>query len=265
MRRIEKFILFSALIAAILFLTMPTPPALYFSLIYLLLLWASRNNIKEKPIRWGVTTLAGVLMILGSPLFLIFKWGGYPSPSTFQALLYLGISLIAFEVRTIAFPSLLLLLEVFLSAVSRTTLGVTLLVWTSDRFVDVTSYLVRGLIDVFDVPITMTDNVATVRNTAVIIGSGCSGLDAFILYLLASLLLIYLRKSGRREAALILLGALGIIPLNAVRIFILLLIGYHSGIPFLELFHSHLGDLMFLAYVILYWWWVLKDTRKPSP
>ncbi|ASJ08361.1 exosortase/archaeosortase family protein [Thermococcus siculi] len=258
MRRSEGFAIFSMLFAVVLFAIMPTPPMLYLSLIYSVAVLLLRNSIKPKPLRLDWPTVLGAGFIVISPLFVLFKWGETPSPSMFQALLFLGVSLILFDFRTMVLPDSILLLEILLSWITRTGIGIYTLNWFSGLFVDMTSYLVRGLIDIFNVPILMRGNVAVVRNSIVIIGFGCSGLDAFVLYLLASLFLIYLRKSDRGEAALLLLGSLGIIPLNAVRIFTLLVIGYHSGISFLELFHSHLGDLMFLVYVFFYWWLVLK-------
>ncbi|AEK73107.1 hypothetical protein GQS_06045 [Thermococcus sp. 4557] len=262
MRRSEGFLIFTLITSAAIFGATQTLPTLYFGLIYGMVLFTFRGNIREKPLRLDAYTIAGILLIGVSPMFLIYRWGDNPSPSTFQAVLFLGVSLVLFDAKTILVPSAVPVLEVFLAAVLRLREGVELLNLLSGAFVDITSHLVRGLVDVFNVPIIVRGNVAVVRSSMVIIGSGCSGLDAFILYLLAAGLLILLRKSDGREASLLLLGALGIIPLNAVRIFTLLVIGYHSGISFLELFHSHIGDMMFVAYVFGYWWWVLKRPKN---
>jgi exosortase/archaeosortase family protein len=197
-----------------------------------------------------------------SPIFLLVKIGRYPSPASFQALVMLGLFLILFEHRTDKILPLLSTGELLIAIGVRSWALNGAIKEMSYLFVDVTSYLVKAGIRLFGIPITMNKNIAAVRDSIVIIGSGCSGLDAFVIYILATLLLIYIRRSSREEAALLLLGALGIIPLNALRIFTLLIIGYHSGISFLELFHSHLGDLMFLAYVFLYWRWVMGRKRE---
>ncbi|CAD5243316.1 exosortase/archaeosortase family protein [Thermococcus camini] len=265
MRRSEGFLIFSLALTGALFAITRTPPVLYFGLIYAIITFTIRERLEPREPSWKDPVIwTGAFLVGISPVFMIFKWGPDPSPSTFQALLLIGVSIILFKVRTVIIPISVAGIEVALAALTRSDIGVNILDRSSNLFVDATSHLVRGLIYLFDVPIAMNGNVAVVRNSVVIIGSGCSGLDAFVLYLLASLLLIYLRKSRGREAALLLLGALGIIPLNAVRIFTLLVIGYHSGISFLELFHSHLGDLMFVAYVFLYWWWVIKHRGKES-
>jgi len=257
LRRSELYVGFSVLFTILLFALFRTPFLLYFGLFYSLVLYLRHSALVPRAIGPDVRTVLGIVLMSVSPVFLVVRLGEYSSPSTFHAFFLLGLLLVLFEVRDVLI-FLVPLAEALIALVAKTSAFKVTVNWFSNLFVDITAYLVRGLIDLLNVPIAMKGNVAVVRNTLVIIGSGCSGLDAFVLYILASLLLIYLRGSDRREAILLLFGALGIIPLNAVRIFTLLVIGYHSGISFLELFHSHLGDLMFVAYVFLYWWWVIR-------
>ena len=262
MRRSDAFFWFSLVFTVMIFAVYRSPPVLYLGLIYSIVVFLSGGSLIDKEVLFDGWGVLGLSMILVSPVFLAVRFGKYPSPAAFHAFVLIGLSLLLFRPGSTVGPNSIALFEAFLAAAVRTGSVAGFISWLSDRFVDVTSYLVRGLIDLFNVPITMRGNVAVVRGTLVVIGSGCSGLDAFTLYILASLLLIYLRKSNRNEALLLLAGALGIIPLNALRIFSLLVIGYHSGISFLELFHSHLGDLMFVAYVFLYWWWVTGRTGR---
>ncbi|ASJ06372.1 archaeosortase/exosortase family protein [Thermococcus pacificus] len=261
MRRSELYIAFSFLFTVLLFALFRTPFLLYFGLVYSLVLYLRRFALVPRAFKFDVGVILGIALMAISPVFLVVRFGEYTSPSTFHALFLLGLFSVFFEVRD-GFLPLIPLAEAMIALIAKTDTFEVAVNWLTHLFMDITSYLVRGLIDIFNLPIAMKGNVAVVRNSMVIIGSGCSGLDAFILYILAALLLIYLRKSSRREAALLLVGALGIIPLNAVRIFTLLVIGYHSGISFLELFHSHLGDLMFVAYVFLYWWAVLRWKKQ---
>jgi len=261
-RRSELFFWFSLLFTLLMFAVFRTPYLLYMGLFYSLIIALEKDRLLERKVGLDAPTLLGIVLVGISPIFLLVHFGEYTSPATFHALFLLGVYIVLFDIRESLLPPLFLLFDTALAMLAKTGSFGTAVTWLSDRFVDLTSYLVRGLIDLFNVPITMSGNVAVVRDTMVVIGSGCSGLDAFTLYLLATLLLIYLRRSGRKEAALLLIGALGIIPLNAVRIFTLLVIGYHSGISFLELFHSHLGDLMFVVYVFIYWWWATGRKEK---
>ena len=262
MRRSEAFIAGSVLFSAVVFGVYRTPFTIYMGLLYALIMYIGKENVRFRKPKLDPQTILGTVFVAISPVFLIVTIEGYTSPSSFHALALTGASLVLLEIRGNEGPLGILGLELFTALVSKTEGFKGLVANLSELFVDVTSHAVRGLIDVFNVPIVMRGNVAVVRNSMVIIGSGCSGLDAFILYILASLLMVYIRRSDRKEAFLLLAGALGIIPLNALRIFTLLVIGYHSGISFLELFHSHLGDLMFVVYVFGYWWLVLKSPKK---
>ncbi|WP_456365961.1 archaeosortase/exosortase family protein [Thermococcus sp.] len=255
MNRIRAFLLFSIILTLVLFALYRTPFTIYVGLFYAFLLWAGEKRIRERKSFLNYQTLVGATMVAVAPVFLLVKISGYVSPSTFQALALLGISLILFELPGAELPSALLLLEAAVALTGKTSSFRALVGWLSDLFVGMTSILVKDLVALTGLPIELSGNTATVGNSIVIIGSGCSGLDAFAIYLVATLVLIYVRRSKKREALLLTAGALGIIPLNGLRIFTLLFIGYRSGISFLELFHSHLGDLMFVAYVFLYWWW----------
>ena len=262
MERIRAFEGFTLILTFAAFLIYRTPFTLYVGLIYALTLHVSEGNALPRKPGPDLQTLLGIGLLLVSPAFLMVKLRGYPSPSAFVTLLLLGLQLIFFGVRGLQIPLTVITGGAAITLLAKTDLMREAIDHTSALFVDVTSVLVKGLVLLSGIPIKIDENVAVVRHSIVIIGSGCSGFDAFVIYILATLLLVYLLKSDKREAALLLLGAVGIVPLNAIRIFTLLFIGYRSGISFLELFHSHLGDLMFVAYVFAYWWLVLRWHKK---
>jgi len=262
-KKTEAFIITTLTITGILFTLYRTPFTIYMGLLYTLVLYTTRENLKDRKIKPDPQTITGIILILTAPIFLTIKIGEYTSPSTTHALILAGLSLILFKINGSKTSLTILAIEAFTAIIAKTQGFKTLVTNLSNTFVDITSHLVQELIKLLsNTPITMKDNTAIVRNSIVIIGSGCSGLDAFILYLLAASILILLRKSNKKEASLLIIGSLGIIPLNAIRIYTLLLIGYHSGISFLELFHSHLGDLMFILYVFAYWRWALKRSKN---
>ena len=260
--RWRDYLLITMLLDLGLFAVYRSQYVLYFGLVYGAVVYLEREGLKPRGSVGKARKIATLTLIALSPIFLVVKIGEFTSPTSFYALLLLGLLELYFQA-----PLLVRGLPIFMFVTAMLTRSVVIrhvMSVSSKAFVDVTSHLVHVLIKITGIPIGIRDNVATVGKDIVVIGFGCSGLDAFIIYILASLLLIYLRKSSRKEAVLLLLGALGIIPLNALRIFVLLTIGYYWGIPFLELFHSHLGDLMFIAYVFVYWWWVLKRSDAPS-
>ncbi len=257
-----EFFALTLLLTIVLFGVSRTLFLLYVGLTYLLILYLLRNSVSLREPKLDFQTILGLAMVVLSPVFLFIRLGEYPSPSTFHALFVLGLQLIFFSIKGLEVPTLVLIGEVVMALLARTNLVGELIDKTSSIFIKITSALVKTLVVISRMPIEVHDNVAVIRNSMVIIGAGCSGLDAFVIYILATVLLIYIRKSSWKEALLLLLGALGIIPLNAIRIFTLLVIGYHSGISYLKLFHSHLGDLMFILYVYIYWWIVLKKAKK---
>jgi hypothetical protein len=209
LRRTDAFIVASVAFTVLVFAVYRTPFAMYMGLLYALVIYLGRERVGPRDVRVDAQSILGAALLAISPVFLFIRLGEYTSPSAFHALALIGSSLLLFNLRGSWGPLGVLGFELFLSLVSNTEEFSATVARLSDIFVDVTSYLVRGLIDITGVPITMRGNVAIVRNTIVIIGSGCSGLDAFVLYLLAALLLVYLRRSGKREAALLLLGACG--------------------------------------------------------
>ena len=260
-RAFEGFVL---LLTTAVFLLYRTPFTLYIGLVYALTIYASERKAVPREPGLDPQTILGVLLILISPVFLAIRLGEYPSPSTFLTLLLMGLQLVFFRVRDLEIPLTVAAGGVGIALSSKTDLIRRVIDVASGFFVDVTSVLVKGLVVLSGIPVQINGNIAVVRNVLVIIGSGCSGFDAFVIYTLASLLLIYMRGSSKREALLLIFGAVGIVPLNALRIFLLLIIGYYTGISFLELFHSHLGDLMFVAYVFLYWWWITRKSERKN-
>ena len=258
----QDYLLVTVLLSIGLFAVYRSQYVLYFGLVYGVVVYLKREWFKPRGSVGKARKIVAFALIALSPIFLVVRIGTYTSPTSFYALFLLGLLELYFQA-----PPLVRGLPIFIFAMAMLTRSAVIehiMSASSKAFVDVTSHLVHVLIKITGIPIGIKDNVATVGNDIVVIGFGCSGLDAFIIYILASLLLIYLRKSSRKEAVLLLLGAIGVIPLNALRIFTLLTIGYYWGIPFLELFHSHLGDLMFIAYVFVYWWWVLKRSNITS-
>jgi len=261
LKRSKLLAALSIVLTTVLFVVYRSPPVLYIGLVYAGAIMLSENQLVEKT-RPDVWSVAGALMIAASPIFLAVKFGGYPSPSIFQSLVLIGASFILFTPKSTVVPNTITAFGIAIAIGARTGYISAIIVRLSDFFVEITSYMVNSVLTYFNVPISMNGNVATVKENIVVIGSGCSGFNAFVLYITASLLLIYLTKADRKTALLLLLGGVWIIPLNSARILILLLIGYHSGISFLRLFHSHLGDMMFVGYVFAYWWLILRRSKR---
>jgi len=60
-----------------------------------------------------------------------------------------------------------------------------------------------------------------------------------------------------------LVGILGLVPLNLARVTILVIVGYLYGLNIAQFFHSHIGDILFLLYVVVFF--VLLSRLEASP
>jgi len=91
----------------------------------------------------------------------------------------------------------------------------------------------------------------------------CSGIESFTLFTLLMIVLLLREKIKLPvKITLIVIGAIGDLFVNVIRVAILVAIAINYGMSMMELFHSHLGDLLFLLYVILFYWLVIKWIAK---
>lgn len=101
-------------------------------------------------------------------------------------------------------------------------------------------------------------------------GGGCSGIDGIIFYsLLAAFLLIRVPASRKRKVICILLGSIGTLFVNILRVVVLILVGVYYGHEAMMYAHSNLGDILFVIYVGIYWYvsfkWILKEDKPKKP
>lgn len=91
------------------------------------------------------------------------------------------------------------------------------------------------------------------------VGVVCAGLYAGALFLGVFGLFAWQQKTPpRRLAAYLALGLAGIHVANVLRLALLAWVGYRWGGEALQDFHQHAGWLLFLAWMVLFWWLVLR-------
>lgn len=91
------------------------------------------------------------------------------------------------------------------------------------------------------------------------VGVVCAGLYAGALFLGVFGLFAWQQKTPpRRLAAYLLLGLAGVHLANVLRLALLAWVGYRWGGEALQSFHQHAGWLLFLAWMMLFWWLVLR-------
>lgn len=96
------------------------------------------------------------------------------------------------------------------------------------------------------------------------VGVVCAGLQPAILFLGVFALYAWQEQTPpRRLAALVALGLLGVYVANLVRLVLLALVGYRWGGVALQNTHEHAGWLLFVAWMLAYWWIVLRRLQGP--
>jgi exosortase/archaeosortase family protein len=81
----------------------------------------------------------------------------------------------------------------------------------------------------------------------------CAGIDAMVIFgLLLVLLISHLRLTNKTKGISSFIGVFALIPLNLIRVTALVIIGYAYGLEIATFFHSHIGDVLFLVYVVAF-------------
>lgn len=105
-----------------------------------------------------------------------------------------------------------------------------------------------------------------VDNFKVLIGPPCSGIDSMLLFTAFFAVLYALDKETidiKRYAIAFIIGFLGVILVNILRLFLLILVGVHIS-PDLAvgLFHTQAGWLLFVIYFLLFYYLVNRFIKK---
>ncbi len=86
------------------------------------------------------------------------------------------------------------------------------------------------------------------------VGIRCGGLDVALIYsLILAAFLWYTPGGALRKLTLLILGVIGALGVNILRVVILTLVYLNYGLSLGDLVHTHLGDLMFLMYIAGFW------------
>ncbi|MHC4831209.1 MAG: archaeosortase/exosortase family protein, partial [Planctomycetota bacterium] len=135
-----------------------------------------------------------------------------------------------------------------------------------------TARVASAIVDPF-YPVTVTSDgavpVVTGPGAGFRINQDCSGADAlglFAILYLAYAALLWRRLRPARAAGLFLAGLAGVCAVNVVRITLLLLIGFGVSAELAAgFFHTHLGWVLFLGYVLLLESWAAARILSPAP
>ena len=93
------------------------------------------------------------------------------------------------------------------------------------------------------------------------IGVACSGVASITVFL-AAIIAFYISSTKKNVGKMLIYTCIGVIALyfiNVLRIVMLVLIGYHYGLETMSFFHIHLGWIMFVLGMAVFWFLVFDD------
>ncbi|EDY35502.1 hypothetical protein ABOONEI_785 [Aciduliprofundum boonei T469] len=133
-------------------------------------------------------------------------------------------------------------------------------------FINFTIYFSTALVNLFGYGVTAGPNYFILPNgERIYMLVWCSGIESFTLFtLLMIVLLLRERIKWWAKATLIVVGAIGDLFVNVIRVTILVAIAIDYGMSIMQLFHSNLGNILFLIYVFLFYWMVIKVFVKKN-
>jgi len=132
------------------------------------------------------------------------------------------------------------------------------------KFIEFTIYFSTALLRIFGYHVIAGPDYFILPNgQRIYMLVWCSGIESFTLFtLLMIVLLIRERMKWWVKLTVITIGAIGDLFVNVIRVAILIAIAIDYGMSMMETFHSHLGDLLFLVYVLIFYWVVVKFLVK---
>ena len=127
-------------------------------------------------------------------------------------------------------------------------------------FITFTIYFSTALVNLFGYGVVAGPNYFILPNgNRIGMLVWCSGIESFTLFTLLMIVLLLREKiSWPVKTALIVVGAIGDLFVNVIRVVILIIIAINYGMSMMQVFHSNLGNLLFLTYVFLFYWCVVK-------
>ncbi len=127
----------------------------------------------------------------------------------------------------------------------------------TDQLVNLSSFVVGTLVDAVKLTAIIEGNNILIPSGRITIAEGCSGLRYLSITLLLAYIICLLNGYNRRQSMLAILCAIGLgLLINWIRIFLLVLIGYHSNMQSkLMQDHEMFGWILFMIIIMpaIYW------------
>jgi len=232
-----------------------------YALLPIILVFANRTKFGRLPGLSGVDLLLALAIIAGSVLFNIMT-GLFTGSQTFgltdYVILVVGLFSLFYPVSdaSVQFGAALLVLlrgATLALSVAYSSIFASVSAAFVGIVVALSKVLVSGGITVGSESGEILVGGAS-EGRSVFIGWACAGLEELMLTSLILYILVGSFELGRRRtAAWLTAGVVGSFAVNIFRMVILVSIAYNYGIESMLWVHTHLGDLMFLAWIGIFW------------
>lgn len=132
-------------------------------------------------------------------------------------------------------------------------------------FVEATIIISSAILNIFGYAIQISGSTFILPNGTVIqMLVWCSGINSVLFYsVFAGVLLLKVDAKRNKKILAFILGAIGVFFVNIVRVSMLVAVATSYGISLMGAFHTHLGDLLFLVYIGIFWWLLFKFLEEP--
>jgi len=232
-----------------------------YALLPVVFLVSNKKRFEGVPSPDGLGLAISVTMIAGS---FVFNWatgvvtGSTDFGLTDYVLLVAGVFSAFFSILdTLAMMCVGLLAFLRGATLSLSLLYPYVFIGVSAFFVSVVLFFSHLLIspEMYEGPVAGQLVVGGAAGGAIVgIGWGCAGLEELVLIGVILFVLIWSFNLSRgRSIAWLLVGLLGSFVINIFRMVTLVWVAYRYGLADMLWVHTHLGDVMFLAWIAVFW------------
>ncbi|MFW9944009.1 MAG: exosortase/archaeosortase family protein [Candidatus Sifarchaeia archaeon] len=232
-----------------------------YALLPIIVVFANRERFKDIPGPSGLGFLLGLSLLTGS---FVFNWftGFFTGDTRYGVTDYVILCLGIFVLFYSPMAQLVRVGAFSLGFVRAATLGLSMLYesafdYVSDFFVTIVVFfskvIVSPTIDVGSSPGQIIVG-GQAENSMIYIGWACAGLEELVLI---SVILYSLIDSFNLSKSLtviwLALGIAGSFVVNILRMVILVWVAYEYGTDDMRWVHTHLGDVLFLVWIGVFW------------
>ncbi|UCE92297.1 MAG: exosortase/archaeosortase family protein [Methanobacteriota archaeon] len=232
-----------------------------YALLPIIIVIANREKTSEIPVPSGIGLGISAFLVIGS-FALNFVTGSLTGDYTYgltdYVILVAGIFSAFYSIESAVVRTGILILF----ALRAMTLALSFVY--SSAFVSVSDFFVSVVVAFSRIFVSQEIGVGPIAGeiivggeagaSSVFIGWACAGLEELALISVILYLLITSFELGRRKVAFwLVIGIAGSFVINIARMVILVWVAHSRGIDTMLWVHTHLGDVLFLVWIALFW------------